>query len=156
MAAQKMNGGVKARGNGFDGLRLAAAALVIIGHAYAITGNVAPGLLANGIQTIAVKAFFVISGFLITGSWVADPNVARYMIRRCLRIFPGLALLCLLTMCIAGPAFTSLGVEPYLRSAGTKFYAWNLVLYPVYSLPGVFEHNTYGPAVNGSLWSLSG
>lgn len=149
-----MNGSAKVRGNGFDGLRLAAAALVIIGHAYPLTGNVAPGLLANGIQTIAVKTFFVVSGFLITGSWVADPNIVRYMSRRCLRIFPGLTLLCLLTIYVVGPAFTSLGIEAYLRSAGTGFYAWNLLLYPVYSLPGVFEHNIYGPAVNGSLWSL--
>jgi peptidoglycan/LPS O-acetylase OafA/YrhL len=153
VAAQDLSGAA-VRGNGFDGLRLAAAALVIVGHAYPLTGNAAPGLLANGIQTIAVKVFFVISGFLITGSWIADPNIARYILRRCLRIFPGLALLCLLTMWVIGPVFSSVGLVEYLRSAGTRFYFWNLALYPVYSLPGVFEHNTYGPAVNGSLWSL--
>ena len=35
------------RSNGFDGLRLVAAAMVIFGHAYPLTGHVSPGLLAN-------------------------------------------------------------------------------------------------------------
>ena len=79
MATETVTGATEVRGNGFDGIRLAAAATVIIGHAYPLTGNVAPGLLANGIQTIAVKTFFVVSGFLIAGSWIADPNVPRYL-----------------------------------------------------------------------------
>src|SRR4051794_33441452 len=142
------------RSNGFDALRLLAAALVIFGHAYPLTGNIAPGLLANGIQTVGVKIFFVISGYLITKSWQSDPNLIRFWLKRFLRLMPGLACLCLVTVLIVGPCFTTLGLTAYLRNPSTSFYFWNLLLYPVYTLPGVFQGNIYGPAVNGSLWSL--
>lgn len=142
------------RSNGFDALRLIAAAMVIFGHAYPLTANVAPGLLANGVQTVGVKIFFVISGFLITKSWQSDPNLWRFWLKRALRLMPGLICLCLLTVCILGPLVTTLSLTGYLANPGTRFYFWNLLLYPVYALPGVFQGNIYGPAVNGSLWSL--
>jgi peptidoglycan/LPS O-acetylase OafA/YrhL len=145
---------MKHRSNGFDVLRLLAAAMVIFGHAYPLTGNVAPGLLANGIQTIGVKIFFVISGYLITKSWQSDPNLYRFWLKRALRIMPGLTCLCLVTVFILGPLISTLGVADYLSNPGTGFYFWNLLLYPIYQLPGVFQGNIYGPAVNGSLWSL--
>jgi peptidoglycan/LPS O-acetylase OafA/YrhL len=142
------------RSNGFDVLRLVAAIIVIFGHAYPLTGNVSPGLFANGVQTIGVKIFFVISGYLITKSWQSDPNLARFWLKRALRIMPGLACLCLLTVLIIGPLVTSLSPAGYFSNQGTRFYLWNLLFYPVYALPGVFQGNIYGPAVNGSLWSL--
>jgi peptidoglycan/LPS O-acetylase OafA/YrhL len=115
---------------------------------------VAPGLLANGVQTVGVKIFFVISGYLITKSWRSDSNPFRFWLKRALRIMPGLICLCLVTVFILGPLVTSLSPTGYLANPGTRFYFWNLLLYPVYGLPGVFQGNIYGPAVNGSLWSL--
>jgi peptidoglycan/LPS O-acetylase OafA/YrhL len=142
------------RSNGFDVLRLLAAAMVIFGHSYPLTGNVSQGFLANSVQTIGVKIFFVISGFLITKSWQSDPDLVRFWLKRALRIMPGLAFLCLLTVTIVGPIFTRLSLASYFSSHASLFYFWNILLYPVYSLPGVFQGNIYGPAVNGSLWSL--
>jgi peptidoglycan/LPS O-acetylase OafA/YrhL len=142
------------RSNGFDVLRLVAAAMVIFGHAYPLTGNVAPGLFANGVQTVGVKIFFVISGYLITKSWQSDPNMVRFWMKRALRIIPGLACLCLLTVFILGPLVTSLSLRGYISNPMTRQYFWNLAFYPMYGLPGVFQGNVYGPPVNGSLWSL--
>lgn len=108
--------------NGFDVLRLIAAALVIWGHAYPLTGHVAPGLFGNGVHTLGVKIFFVISGFLITGSWMSDPHVARYARKRALRIMPGLVAICVLTAIALGPAVTSLPLAGYFRSRETWLY----------------------------------
>jgi peptidoglycan/LPS O-acetylase OafA/YrhL len=55
---------------------------------------------------------------------------------------------------IVGPMVTTLSPAGYFSSPATRFYFWNLLFYPVYALPGVFQGNIYGPAVNGSLWSL--
>lgn len=142
------------RSNGFDILRILAAAMVIFGHAYPLTGHVAPGLFGNGVQTIGVKTFFVISGYLITRSWQSDPNLARFWSKRALRIMPGLIAICLFTALLAGPLLTQLPLVDYFNNHRMIAYFWNIALYPEYSLPGVFGSNTYPNAVNGSLWSL--
>jgi peptidoglycan/LPS O-acetylase OafA/YrhL len=142
------------RSNGFDGLRISAAAIVIYGHAFPLTGHIAPGLFANGVQTIGVKVFFVISGYLITRSWQSDPSLVRFWSKRALRIMPGLIAICLLTILIAGPLLTELSIKDYFANGLPLNYLWNVALYPFYSLPGLFRNNIYPIAVNGSLWSL--
>lgn len=155
---EEENPGVRTRrpahSDNFAFLRLIAAIAVIYGHAFPLTGHVAPGLMANGIQTIAVKIFFVISGYLITESWLRDPHPVRYALRRILRIFPALVVLCVVTVFAVGPLLTTLMVADYFRNSLAYMYFWNILMSPFYSLPGVFSGNIYPNAVNGSLWTL--
>lgn len=144
----------RARAAGFDLVRLLAAGMVIYGHSFSLAAEAPPGWFGNGIATIGVKVFFVISGFLVTRSWMSDPTPMRFARRRALRIMPGLAVLILVTVVLLGPAFTTLGLAEYVAHPGTRLHLWNIALYPVYSLPGVFAANPYPAAVNGSLWSL--
>jgi peptidoglycan/LPS O-acetylase OafA/YrhL len=143
-----------ARSNNFDSLRLIGAVLVLYGHSYALTGATPPAFAANGVHTLGVKIFFVISGYLIAQSWLRDRDLFRFLLRRCLRIFPALAMVVFLTICVLGPIFTTLPLSDYFNSPRTIFYLWNIGLYVNYALPGVFEQNVYPGAVNGSLWSL--
>jgi peptidoglycan/LPS O-acetylase OafA/YrhL len=143
------------RANNFDCTRLLAAAAVIYGHAHPLAASADPAFFGNAVQAFAVKVFFTISGYLIAASWLADPDPARYLFRRALRIFPALIAICLLTILVLGPLTTSLTPGEYFTSTITWDYLRNVLLYPVYNLPGVFEANTYPAAVNGSLWSLS-
>jgi peptidoglycan/LPS O-acetylase OafA/YrhL len=71
-----------------------------------------------------------------------------------LRIIPALALVVLLSTFVLGPIFTTLSLHDYLLAHGTRFYLWNIALYPVYSLPGMFAGLPYPSVINGSLWSL--
>jgi peptidoglycan/LPS O-acetylase OafA/YrhL len=71
-----------------------------------------------------------------------------------LRILPALILIVLLTTFVMGPLVTVLPAWDYLRNDASWFYLRNILLYPVYTLPGVFAANTYPAAINGSLWSL--
>ena len=144
----------KNHSNGFDLLRLVGAVLVIYGHAFPLTGKGAPGFLGNHIQTIGVKIFFVISGYLIAKSWLSDPNLWAFTRKRLLRIMPGLTLNIVVVACIAGPFMSHLSLRDYFLSSGLLTYFRNLRFFPVYNLPGVFEGNVYPTAVNGSLWSL--
>lgn len=149
-----MNGGVS-RTNNFDALRLLAAAAVIFGHAHPLTKSAEVVVLGNSVQALAVKIFFVVSGFLIATSWELDPNPVRYLRKRALRIFPGLAFLLTLTVLFLGPLATKLPLADYFASAATYKYFWsNLLLQPVYALADLFPVNPYPAAVNGSLWSL--
>lgn len=107
------------------------------------------GLPAAG--SIGRIYFFSISGYLIAQSWDNDPNPYRYITRRALRIFPALIANTVLTVFIIGPLFTSLSLSKYFSNSQTWGYFSNIFLYNTYSLPGVFEHNTYPNAINGSL-----
>jgi len=143
------------RDNNFDVVRIMAAAAVIYGHAHPLTATPDLVFLGNTIQSFAVKVFFIISGFLVARSWTNDPHPVRYIARRGLRIFPGLLLLLAITVLMIGPAMTDAGIRTYFSSSGTWIYVlYNAAMYPVYSLPDVFQDNVYPDAVNGSLWSL--
>lgn len=143
------------RENNFDAMRIVAALVVIFGHAHPLSAQPDPTLLGNAVQSVAVKIFFVVSGFLVAKSWWSDPHVGRFLLRRGLRLFPALFVLLALTVLVLGPLYTTLSVHDYVVDAGTiRYFIYNMVLSPVYALPGVFAENPYPVAVNGSLWSL--
>jgi peptidoglycan/LPS O-acetylase OafA/YrhL len=138
----------------FVAIRLVAAILVMFGHSFPLTGGYGPGYLGNSVSTLSVKVFFVISGYLISESWSRDPHFGRYLLRRALRIFPALIVLCVLTVFIVGPVLTDLTPSEYFSSDATWRYFSNVALLPVFALPGVFQDNIYQGAVNGSIWTL--
>ncbi len=138
----------------FAAVRLLAAMTVVFGHSFPLTGGEGPGFFGSPSSTLAVKVFFVISGLLISESWIRDPAPTRYLARRALRIFPALAVLILVSILIVGPLFTRLSLGEYFHNPRTWVYLQNIILLPSYDLPGVFERNVYPGAVNGSLWTL--
>ncbi len=141
--------------NNFDLLRLCAALLVFWFHALVLTGRPAPmlfGWVAPG--PLGVFIFFLISGYLVSRSWDADPHAGRFLVRRALRIFPALVVLVLVTMLLLGPALTTLPLRDYFLHPSFIDYFHNAVLQPRYALPGLFEHQVVPQVVNGSLWSL--
>jgi hypothetical protein len=141
--------------NNFDLLRLFAALLVLWSHAHTLAGRPEPLLLSWAtLGPVGVFIFFVISGYLVSISWNADPNIGRFLARRLLRLIPALIVVILLSMFVLGPLVTTLPLADYFSHPHFSLYLLNIVLHPVYSLPGVFEHMRVPYAVNGSLWSL--
>ncbi len=143
------------RANNFDGVRLVAALMVLVGHGFVLTGaGRAPTLFGIPIHTLAVAVFFAISGYLIAGSWAASPHPGRFLWHRFLRIFPGLIAVVIVTVGVIGPLATT-NLHAYLASPKTYDYLQNITTLAVYELPGVFTSDTHATrAVNGSLWTL--
>jgi peptidoglycan/LPS O-acetylase OafA/YrhL len=147
------------RRNNFDCIRLIAALLVLVSHSYALTGasNAEPFARWLGFDTgggIGVAIFFVISGFLVSGS-VVRRSTTDYLASRALRILPALALVTCFEAFLVGPLFTSLPLSAYFSSPDTWSHLNNVTVFGVrFHLPGVFTSLPY-PAVNGSLWTLS-
>ena len=154
-------------GNGADNvllLRHFAAALVIAGHGYALAAQTGeardvlslllPGFYAG---SIAVCAFFAISGCLVTHAWLRRQDLWHFVKARVLRIYPAYAVCLFVTAVVIGPAFTVLPLQEYLLHAQTRDYlSRNVDLAGLaYTLPGVFSHNPVPEVVNGSLWSLA-
>lgn len=89
--------------NNFDGLRLIAAFMVLWSHMFALSGRVEPQpVWGHSVGNIGVLMFFSISGYLVTASWRSDPNLVRFLIRRSLRIIPGLAVAGLAAFAVVG------------------------------------------------------
>ena len=141
--------------NNLDAIRLAAAWLVLYGHAFIFLGLPEPLFLSwLPLGPLGVLIFFTISGYLVSQSWARDPSLPRFLARRALRIFPALVVCTLLSVLVLGPLLTTLPLADYFASPHTVGYLRNIALYIGYYLPGVFENNRIPNAVNGSLWSL--
>jgi peptidoglycan/LPS O-acetylase OafA/YrhL len=156
------------RDNNFDVLRLAAATMVLVGHAYFLAGDPELKLPFNHelLGDVGVLIFFAISGLLVTRSWLNEPRTVAFVVKRALRLMPALVVSLALTAYVLGPLVTSLPKTEYLSSTAPAKYVigQSLMLtdhtiqgrfaHPSESLPGVFQSNPF-PFFNGSLWSLS-
>jgi peptidoglycan/LPS O-acetylase OafA/YrhL len=148
------------RDNNFQLIRVFAAACVVLFHSYALTDRwtqeplwrLAPEL---NFGALGVKIFFVISGFLVTASFLARRSPVAFVEARVLRVYPALVAATLLTIVLAG-ASGDLPWSAFLSDAQTLDYAWRVSLgwEMVYRLPGAFPANPFPHDVNGSLWTL--
>ncbi|MCC6868428.1 MAG: acyltransferase [Burkholderiales bacterium] len=148
------------RANNFDLLRLLAAGFVVLFHCYALTGRWTDEPLWNlahelNFGSIGVKIFFVISGFLVTRSWLRRASVPSFVTARVLRIYPALVAATLFTIILAGLS-SPLVWASFLADPATLDFAWRVATgwRIVDQLPGAFAHNPFPDAANGSLWTL--
>lgn len=141
--------------NNFDLLRLIFAATVCFVHADELSGYAKIGWISQVLSSeVAVKAFFVVSGFLIFMSYERSSSLATYFIKRVRRIYP--AYVTVILLAAFGLVLVSrLDYRDYFAVDWFKYLAANLAflnfLQP--TLPGVFESNRF-TAVNGALWTL--
>lgn len=149
------------RDNNFNLIRMVAAACVIVSHAFPITlgsGALEPLEASTGhkLGWIAVAVFFAVSGFLITRSFDRTSRLSRWIAARVMRLFPGLAVVLVLTAGLYGPALTTLETSAYFARAETYSYIpRNLSLaFLQFELPGVLTNTPFPGAINGSLWTL--
>ncbi|AVP58842.1 acyltransferase family protein [Pulveribacter suum] len=143
--------------NRFDGLRLVAALSVFISHGLFLYKSVLPvPFPGHSLGSLAVYVFFFISGHLVCQSWAREPQWRAFWRKRALRIFPGLVVAVAFSVFVIGWAVTTLPAADYLRAPLTWLNLANnaAALATVQTLPGVFEHNPFARAVNGSLWTI--
>jgi len=147
----------EARGsNNFDLIRLLLASLVIVSHA----GELASGdrryeplsVLGSkfSLGDVAVDGFFILSGYLITLSWMRDPKALPFLARRARRICPGFLAAAVLT----GLLFPLAAEPARLHFAHFSWQVWFSSL-PFLNVAYVsaYPGSHYGLA-NGSLWTI--
>ena len=142
------------RDDNFDFVRFAAALTVLYGHSAVLTGRPNTGLWGMPVSAVAVFVFFAISGYLVTGSWLADPRCRAFLARRALRLFPALFVCVAVSAVAIGLFITPLAFADYVADRRFSAYLGNAALIMSYELPGVFTRNPYPAVVNGSLWTL--
>ena len=155
-SSQEIQGGnFHFRHNNFDFLRFLFAFVVFLVHSHALSGADALSVLSESLSSeIAVKSFFVVSGFLIFMSYDNSRDARSYFIKRVRRIYPAYFFI-IMCCAILGGIFSTNTWGQYISLQTLKYVAANLVflnfLQP--DLPGLFEGNIL-QAVNGALWTL--
>lgn len=151
----------RVRDNNFNLLRCLAALMVIYAHSWGLSslGEAADPLhrfAGASLGSLAVSAFFIISGYLVTQSWARQRSLLNFCRARVFRVIPGLAGVLVFTLLFAGFFCTTLDSAAFFRDPDTWKYLYkNLLLVKTeYDLPGMFAANHYPEAVNGSLWTL--
>jgi peptidoglycan/LPS O-acetylase OafA/YrhL len=147
-------------GNSFGFLRFALAAMVIFSHAIPIGGFGREQITARTHETfgsLAVSCFFVISGFLITASYISQRSLFRFSWHRILRILPGFYGCLLVTIFLFAPAQCLIEngtLAGYWPGAWQFFNANKWLEMRQYQIGGLLAHHPHPSAWDGSLWSL--
>ncbi len=136
----------------FDLMRLVAALLVVVSHTFPLAGQAPLRILGvEDLGALGVAVFFVISGYLVSGSYERDPK--SYLFKRILRIEPGLIVSLVVTVGLLAFVTTAPAAEYW--PAAAIYVLRNALLYPAtYTLPGVFQDVPMAGVVNGVLWTL--
>ncbi len=137
--------------NNFDLIRLLAALQVAVSHSFAWLHVPMPKAADEVIRCFpGVLIFFVISGFLITRSYVErNHGLARFLVHRALRIYPALWLqyvAAIVLMFVTGGFFLPTLVESrfwawigYAGFVGSNFWASVLTAYTPFSYDGLYK-----------------
>ncbi len=149
------------RVNNMSTLHLIGALFVMYGHHSAILGQPMITIFGCLIHAIGVKLIFLISGYLITKSlWRTKGSRGKaaltYGIKRLGRLYPEYIVCVLFAAFVVGPLVTTLSQAEYWANMPVikQYISYNLRLFPIFYLPGVFGGNIYSGVTNGSLWTM--
>lgn len=145
------------RNNNFNLLRFILALLVILAHSpELIDGNRQREILTRLFGTLsfgelAVRGFFILSGFLIVQSWQHNPDFFDFIKKRVLRIYPAFIIASLVSAFVIGP----LGSDStqYFAQFNMLHFIKGVFLLSPPNVPPVFEGQPH-PYVNGSMWTI--
>jgi len=170
--SQSLNQSFDTKRNALTLARFVFASLVVVSHSFPLGGyhlNSDPwhtwSKSQDDLGTIAVCAFFLISGFLVARSYDSVKSPAEFLFRRGIRILPAYWLALAVGALVLAPIawyhehhtlrgyFVASVVGPwhYLYSNFfIQIHQWNI--------NGLFANTPFGhhpvPAINGSLWTL--
>ncbi len=151
------------RENNFNAIRLLMALGVLYNHSFKLFNNNGRQDVVNYLfgffdaGSLSVAVFFLISGMLLTQSFFNTQSRIKFILKRIMRIFPGLLVCLLFTVFIVGTINTTFPLQQYFSDRAVYRYFYNIFLSNevfAYNLPGVFTTNKCPLVVNGSLWTL--
>ena len=147
------------RNNALNAWRLILATGVILEHAWPLTGRKLLPPFDQLISQVWVDGFFVISGFLITASWVHNPRLREFVAARVLRIFPGLWVCLLVVAFVIAPIGVTIqggSAAKLVLSAAPIEYVLNNALLNVYhtGIAGTPTGVPWPGVWDGPLWTL--
>ncbi|BDM62763.1 acyltransferase [Shewanella sp. NFH-SH190041] len=161
MNIQYLNELSRDKNNNFNLIRFTLALMVLFSHSFILIDSKFSALqnfnnLGKSFGDIAVDIFFIISGFLITKSYVNRRSLSAYLKARALRIYPAVIVMTIFCI-ILGVLNTSYTLKQFFTDSDIyQFWVNNsILLFGIkHELPGLFYNNPFPNEVNGSLWTL--
>ena len=126
--------------------------MVVLGHFKLLSGTAYPAFPFN-LADAAVDCFFVVSGFLIAGSYERCHGLWSFYVRRVFRLYPMYLCVVLLQAAIM---LALLPGGPFSEPRSTlRYLAANMLLanFLQYDIGGVLA-GLHNPGINPSLWTL--
>lgn len=148
------------RANSFDLLRLVFAGMVAGAHGLVLQTGFQPYFNRSTLGDFGLDGFFILSGFLVTRSFLGLSSVWRFAWHRFLRIMPGFWVCLLVTALVAAPLAAVLQgrspLEPFTgEPSALRFVLVNAGLLMVqYDISGLLLANPFPVSFNGALWTL--
>lgn len=147
------------RNNALNVWRLVLASGVILEHSWPLTGRKLHPPVEQLLTQGWVDGFFVISGFLITASWVRNPRLREYFVARALRIFPGLWVCLAVVAFVIAPIAVAIqggSALKLLLSPAPITYVLNNAVLNVYhaGIDGTPKNVPFPGVWDGVLWTL--
>lgn len=149
------------RHNMFDVLRLALALLVVVDHGTVLRTGDHHTWGRSAIGDFAVDGFFILSGLLITRSYLKLESFRRFGWHRALRIMPAFLVCLVVTALVFAPiaaVLTGRSVFSVFTEPPTalRYVIGNAgLLITQYDIAGLFPDNPNQFVFNGALWTLS-
>ncbi len=137
--------------NNFTLLRVVLATLVVLGH-YKLLPGITPPKGIFSLADFAVDAFFVVSGYLVYGSYDKQQSLGSFYIRRLFRIYP----LYFVTVVVQGIAMAIVAGGIFEHGGELlRYLGLNLIManFLAHDLGGVLG-GLHNPGINPSLWTL--
>lgn len=129
--------------------------MVLISHQFALNGRPEPLIFDQTVGYFSVFIFFIISGYWVTKSYKEESAFLLFIIKRLLRLIPGLAFCLLICFFIIGPLGFSGDLSNYFDTKDNWKFLRNIIFISKTEINGIFLKNPYPNTLNGSLWTLS-
>jgi peptidoglycan/LPS O-acetylase OafA/YrhL len=149
-----------ARHNHLTLIRLGLALTVACVHALAVGFGHQPVIGRTRVGDLAVDAFFILSGFLITASFLRLRSIRRYVWHRFLRIMPGFWTCLVITALIVAPFVAVVQERPAMsvftapESSLDYVTANGALLMQQFGIAGLPRDVPEPDVLNGALWTL--
>ena len=150
--------------NSLSFLRFFFAALVIFSHCYPLGGFGSEGLFGSTKESygsFAVHNFFILSGFLITRSYITSSSIWRFLWNRIIRILPGFWTCLIVTILVFAPIIylnENSSLTGYFNSKTDNPLDYLKVNFFLemrqYGIANLLKDVPFSKAFNGSLWTL--
>lgn len=148
------------KANNLAAVRIVAATAVLWAHAWVVSaGSRTEELLhvfAFTLDWHGVHAFFILSGMLLTRSYMRHPDAVRFVVARLIRYVPGILVSTAVAAFVIGPLVTTAPLADYFGSgAPFRFVALVTSLTDVNAmLPGVLDQGAEPNTLYIPLWTI--
>lgn len=148
------------KSNNLAAVRILAATAVLWAHAWVVSAGAKTEdffhVFAFTLDWHGVHAFFILSGMLLTRSYMRHPDAVRFVVARLVRYIPGIFVSTMIAAFVIGPLVTRVALGDYFGSGVPfRFVALVTSLTDVNAvLPGVLDQGAEPNTLYIPLWTI--